>query len=150
LSTSELYEILTEIGLNDVLVLPEDGLCNLPTPLEGGVVLNYESSHESGSHWYSLYIRGEQAYVFDSLGAPPDDSVIDWANRNNITLITSTAKAQSNSSSLCGLWAIWFLSMIRTHSYSEITRLIERQHTYRELTDILTNSLANSLSESLI
>jgi len=143
LSTSELYAILTFLGLNAVKVFPEDALdaSQLDRCGDTSLILNYQSSHEGGSHWYALVLRGSTAYIFDSLGAPPDDSVMEWADKNNITLVTSTAKAQSNSSSLCGLWAVWFIYMTRRHSPESLYKTIEKLHTYKDKTKLLSHSL---------
>jgi hypothetical protein len=145
-----LYAILahlsdSESDLSNVKVYPEEGIqaLTLSTP---EVILNYQSSQEQGSHWYAIVLRRpDKAYAFDSLGAPPDDTVMEWADRNNVTLVTSTAKAQSNSSSLCGLWAIWFIYMTRFVSPETLYRTVEHLDTYEEKMQLLAHSLRESV-----
>ena len=113
-------------------------------PVQGtiGYILNYVTSEEGGTHWYALYIDGRKAFIFDSLGAPPDDTITKWANENNVTLYTMTDKAQSNNSTWCGLWAIWFHYMINNgYNPQMLYKVIHQLKTYEDKEDMLVSSL---------
>ena len=107
----ELRNLLSKIfNINDVNIVSDDELiisdniCN---------IVNYQSSHEPGSHWYAVILQNNTLHVYDSLGAPPDDVIIDLARRRNLKIITTDEQNQSYDSSLCGLWAVWAILLFK-------------------------------------
>ena len=48
-----------------------------------GLVINLDSSHQSGSHWVALYsdLKKKQIYFFDSVGKPPKKGIKKFVNK---------------------------------------------------------------------
>lgn len=48
-----------------------------------GLVINLDSSHQSGSHWVALYtdLKKKQIYFFDSVGKPPKKKIKKFINK---------------------------------------------------------------------
>ena len=48
-----------------------------------GLVINLDSSHQSGSHWVGLYtdLKNNQVYFFDSVGKPPKKKIKKFINK---------------------------------------------------------------------
>ena len=79
----------------------------LSLPHEARFVMNYQGSDEGGSHWYGVVRKGTVAKVIDSLGFPPDDSVVKLLTDNGVTdIYYSTDRAQRDDDNVCGALAV--------------------------------------------
>ena len=69
--------------------------------------MNYQGAGEPGSHWYGVVKDGTTATVYDSLGFPPDDTVVKLMVNNRVEKIKyQTVRTQNDSDNICGLLAV--------------------------------------------
>lgn len=78
----------------------------------GGMIINLDSSSQSGSHWIAFWINSESqsGEYFDSFGAPPPPDIqTRLCLLAPSSIIYSKACLQHESSSSCGLYCIFFI-----------------------------------------
>lgn len=102
----ELRNLLHLYNIDNVNIIADDHV-NVISQSRPISIVNYESSSQSGSHWYTVILKSKTLYIYDSLGAPPDDVILDLAQERNYKIITTDEPNQAYDSSLCGLWAVW-------------------------------------------
>lgn len=111
LSNIDLDNIGHDLNLQ-FTVMSED---KIMSSIYGTYIVNYTDADSGGTHWYVACIDAEYydvptIVVFDPLGAPVDDVLVAYAKKHKYTIVTSTERAQSDSSNMCGLWCIWFIN----------------------------------------
>jgi hypothetical protein len=76
------------------------------------VVYNLSNDVNHGTHWTCSANKSNINYIiyFDSYGMPPPDDVINYLKRSNKKLFYSTGQLQSDNSTACGQYCIYFLT----------------------------------------
>ena len=93
----------------------------LPTDVNypSGYVCNTHTSSQPGEHWVAIFIDHDGVgEYFDSFGLPPLHASFEmFMNRNCASWSYNNRTLQSITSSVCGLYCIYFLVM-RSKGYS--------------------------------
>lgn len=84
---------------------------NIPPKVENFIV-NLQSDKEDGSHWVGVCIKNKIAYVFDSLGDPPDDKLQNYLKKRKLKIVHNPFKFQQDKSALCGWFAMYFIIQV--------------------------------------
>lgn len=87
---------------------------NLPVNIKDneGLVVNYQSSDEPGSHWCAIKRMGKTLYHFDSLAFPPDTPLEILAKKNKLSIKSEYIRLQLDASHYCGHYCLLFLLCI--------------------------------------
>ena len=93
----------------DFQVITEDVIVESLLEDDETYIANYTDAQSGGTHWYVIQMRKKIIIVFDPLGAPIDDVLSQYADKNKYVVITSSNRAQSDKSNMCGLWCLWFI-----------------------------------------
>lgn len=107
------------------------------------MVLNYQSSYESGSHYYAIRVIGKNMIVFDSLGFPPDQPIIDYCKVNKLKIITNKQRIQSDKSHYCGHYCLLFLKNVRGDCHTQLALEIDKFYKNFNLKETPTALKAN-------
>lgn len=110
LYTSEVNTLAKELKIKNYLgAFPDD--ISIELPQTARFVMNYQGSDEGGSHWYGVIRKGKEAFVYDSLGAPPDDRLLSLLRKNKVTKVHySTKRTQRDDDNVCGVLAVQSLT----------------------------------------
>jgi hypothetical protein len=85
----------------------------------GAYIVNTDTVAEPGEHWVAFYCEKQgQLEAFDSFGKNPGEYSIhikEWMGQDYIIL--SSAGLQSNDSTVCGNYCLYFL-LLRCHGFS--------------------------------
>ena len=89
------------------------------TKYPSGYIVNTDPSHKSGSHWVAFYFdENKKGHFFCSYGNPPNDYKFDkWLSSNSKTWSFNEQKCQSNWSTVCGQYCVFYL----LHSFRNIS-----------------------------
>ena len=105
-------------------VLPKN---QLPTNLNNkkchSYIVNLDKFGYPGSHWVAFFIDHHYVYYFDSYGINPqiDEYIMNFSNNLfRDKLLYSDTQIQSTTSSVCGLYCIYFLYIMNTKLFSFI------------------------------
>lgn len=71
------------------------------------IILNHDTSSNSGTHWCSLFIKNGVALYFDSFGFDPPLEIIDYCK--GLERYCSTSKIQEYDEVICGHYSIFML-----------------------------------------
>ena len=71
------------------------------------IVINTDSSSNSGTHWTCLFIKKGIYIYFDSFGFPPPLEVINYCTGKN--LYYNTFRIQADNEVICGHYCIYML-----------------------------------------
>lgn len=87
------------------------------------MVINFDESGQPGSHWVAAYVQSpHQVEYFDSLALPPNASIAKFLAGFSKRTMNPTP-LQSSRSSVCGRYAIYFLSQrCKGKSFNDIIR----------------------------
>ena len=72
------------------------------------IIINLQSSNQSGSHWIALKMANNTVFVFDSFGLGYLPTSI-FNIYKNFRIVTSIYKIQDITSNLCGMFCILFI-----------------------------------------
>lgn len=104
---------------------------NLPiTPKKSYILIaNTDPDNLAGKHWIAVIIRNGEGYVFDPLGNAPPLKLQHWMNLRAISWSCNTRQVQSNDSTLCGYFCIYFLwfatcNALRNEHYNNIMNIL--------------------------
>lgn len=105
-------QILNELnGLGNVHVCPRDKIPRIKNkPI--GIVINTDSSKESGEHWVSIFVGNDGIPIyFDSFGLPPlhEDIITFLINNSPKGWNYNTLTLQHPTSTSCGRYCMEFL-----------------------------------------
>jgi len=122
--------------------------------LDGGYIINLQSSPLSGSHWTALFIKGSQAMFCDSFGATPSIEVVNFVKQRGeqMRLGYNNCIIQDLHSNNCGYYCIAFLLFMknklkRTQAvYSTADKYLK---TYTKNTDLNDVILAEIIDENI-
>lgn len=124
-------------------VFPADKLPN-SLPLNCAFVVNADKSTSSGSHWFSLFKKGRNCYIFDSFGRLPQ-FLFDYCRRHDLRITYNSLPHQTSNEITCGGYCVYvlcalargknFRSILRTfmhirHDDSFIRRYLVANHNY--------------------
>lgn len=70
-------------------------------------IVNNQSANLPGQHWIAVYIKNNNAYIYDPLGLPPPLMLTKHLHRYKISY--NTQQDQPTASKLCGQFALSFL-----------------------------------------
>ena len=99
------------------------------------LVVNVDYSDKPGSHWLSIYVSRHNIEVFDSLGFDPK-----FYSNSNQLIITFIQKYSFNrhiyispvlqppSSTLCGLYCLYFILMRQFYTFQQCLSRFGSQH----------------------
>lgn len=76
------------------------------------IIINLETSRQSGSHWVSLYKNNNNYIYCDSYGVSPDKNILQFCKKN---LGCNTFIIQNINSTNCGLFCVSFLYYMNTN-----------------------------------
>ena len=139
--------------------LPDD---RLPKKIKNGqsLIVNWQGSNEGGTHWTAVRARNNTIENFDSLGFPPDDTLVALAKRSgmpiystlfNGTIIKPTQRryqTQADESVICGYYAILYLYDMSTLPYPRATNRKQRLANDERVRNIFRELMRNSLNFS--
>ena len=78
-----------------------------------GLIVNTDIHSKSGQHWVAIYDNGHgQMDFFDSYARSPGENsvhIMQWINRRYKSLIVNRKRIQSDYSSVCGLYCLYYL-----------------------------------------
>ena len=124
---------------------------NLPalSKLDGSYIINLGDFERSGTHWTGLFVRGKDAFYYDSYAGPPEDIVIDWLEQNGVKnlIYNDYFQMQGIEETLCGIYVINFLYYM-THSKKK--RLIDRFHEFTSYFTDLDGKYSSGLNLEFI
>ena len=96
-----------EIPLNNVLSRDQ----RLPNSHKLGLfIYNLERHYMSGSHWVGTYVRDRVINYFDSFGLPPFQELLDYARKENLTLLHQKGQLRNFYTTTCGYFCLYFLN----------------------------------------
>ena len=110
LSNFDIIDICTSLKINNfkgVFMRDEPTICNSN---DESIILNMDDSEGQGTHWVSLYVKGNNCYYFDSFGFEPPVEVINYCAGKEGYF--STYKIQSREEVICGHYAIYVIYML--------------------------------------
>jgi hypothetical protein len=73
-------------------------------------IMNYDKSHETGSHWVGIYVKNGTVYYFDSFGIPVHQSVMNYFKDTDI--LYNNIQHQDVEEVICGSLAISFIKLM--------------------------------------
>jgi len=115
----------------EVGVLASDEL-KLVTKKHFYIIVNSDPSDQPGTHWLAFMKRGKYLEFFDSFGKPVTfygQNFIDFVKKHGPYLKYNTTQLQSNSSSLCGKYCLFFLAHRNLYyTYDEILSMFSKTH----------------------
>lgn len=119
LFTDEIFNIIHSDPIASkcfVGVYPSDRIPSLKS-LPAGIVLNFDSSRQSGSHWVAAWVNEDgSAVYFDSYGLPPlKSSIVSFLDDFEWEL--NTKRFQHFTSQDCGYYTILFV-ILSSRGYS--------------------------------
>lgn len=96
-------------------------------------IVNYESNYQTGSHYTAIYRSDRNLYHFDSLGFLVDEPIVDYAKRNNLTIIATDQRLQQDESFWCGHYCLLFLKYATQNTINDFYRLFDLSETGKAL-----------------
>ena len=75
----------------------------------------------SGSHWVSLFVKGQNCVYFDSYGVEPPLEVIQFTKHKN--MVFNKDRIQSLNQNCCGYYAVAFLHFMTNNKMNLKSRL---------------------------
>ena len=110
----------------------------LPSKVKDGCyIINLQSSTAGqGTHWLSLFIYKNNAYFFDSFGAPPSIEIIKFVKkRKGCHLYYNNFIIQDLKSENCGFYALAFLLWC----YSYVLFSKDMKHMFDDFVDAFSD-----------
>jgi hypothetical protein len=100
---------------NLVAVCQKDKLMMYPLMNNSFYIINSQDSTEgTGTHWTCLFLNKSQSYFFDSYGASPSNSIVEYCKKFTKNLLFNNFIVQDLDSDNCGYYCIgWILFMNR-------------------------------------
>ena len=96
-------------------------------------IINFQTTHQLGSHWSCFYIKDGVKYYFDSFGETPPPALIKRLKttqeiKNSTPVIRqSSVQVQQDNSTECGSLCLWVLFHSQKLSFDKIIQtLLER------------------------
>lgn len=89
------------------------------------LVLNTQSSNQTGLHWIAMYINSEMCEFFDPLGHPPSYYHKDWENllqKFSSRYAYSSRCLQDPASDTCGHYCVYYV-LLRSSGFDFATVL---------------------------
>ena len=71
------------------------------------ILLNMDDSNGQGTHWVSLYVKGNNCYYFDSFGFEPPLEIKEYCSGKDGYF--STYKIQARDEIICGHYFIYVI-----------------------------------------
>jgi len=91
-----------DIG-NLVDVCQKDKLMMYPLINNSFYIINTQDSTEgTGTHWTGLFLNRSQSYFFDSYGASPSNSIVEYCKKYTKNLLYNNFIVQDLDSDNCG------------------------------------------------
>lgn len=86
---------------------------NLPTSRKANLmfIFNTDSSNLPGTHWIAVMVKKNIGFVFDPFGHTPPARITHWMNTRNYQWTCNLRQMQSETSTLCGAYCLFFLWM---------------------------------------
>ena len=119
LTNIDIVQICKTLGIKLNSVLSNDELNESMLKYNFAVILNLENENQSGSHWTGLVNDASQKrmYYCDSYGMPPTERIYNMFLKHNYEMFLNTKQFQSNSSELCGWYAMVFIVYLQKGKY---------------------------------
>ena len=128
LSSNQINSILSNTP-NFLGCFAQDELTSLSSSLPVYMIVNFDNSYSNGSHWIALRIDKLRLEIFDPLGfnslrwPSTPHLLLDFLHKYSSTRRILTSKEiQPYSSTLCGLYCVFFIIYRSVHTFSTCTR----------------------------
>ena len=72
-------------------------------------IFNTDSSNLPGTHWIAVMVKKGVGFVFDPFGHAPPARIAHWMNTRNYQWSSNLRQLQSETSTLCGAYCLYFL-----------------------------------------
>lgn len=111
----ELFDMAKFYKINNLTaVCQKDKLIMYPLINNSFYIINSQDSTEgSGTHWTCLFLNKNHSYFFDSYGASPSNSIVDYCKKFTKRLHYNNYIIQDLDSDNCGYYCIgWMLFMV--------------------------------------
>ena len=94
-----------------------------------GLIVNTENSTREGRHWIAMYVRRNEAVLFDSLAEPVHDVFDRYLKSYARSYQRNIQPLQSADSSECGFYCLYFLlRTFRDHlTLNQIVHLFDKR-----------------------
>lgn len=112
--------------------------------------VNTSDSNEEGEHWTAIFVESPtHVEFFDSFGEwpPRSEGIMNYLN-NFIKISFNSIQFQSEKSSTCGKYVIYFLHM-RNKNYS-FNQIIKNLQKYQTKPDILVSNFYDYLTKNSV
>lgn len=108
-SNIELCNYANELGLN-IEVVMRDNVLNDLNDLDG-LIVNLQTSSESGSHW--IMMSQKHSVYYDSYGLPPILEAFEYLGHFEFTSVqTQPMETLNKTSAICGQLCLWVLKKL--------------------------------------
>ena len=140
LTNIELYRYVSELNIDNFRgVFMRDTLPEKPSHKECGIV-NFNTSHEPGSHWVCYFRDGQQRIYFDSFGQPTLDEVQKYLKSKKeyemgkSIIQRNTDIVQHTNTHVCGHLCLFVLtSLMREHlSFQDVLNKLNDGYTQND------------------
>ena len=140
LTNIDLYRYVRELNVDNFRgVFMRDGLPNVSHHKECGIV-NFNTSHEPGSHWVCYFRDGQRRIYFDSFGQPTLDEVQKYLKikkeyeMGKSVIQRNTDIVQHTNTHVCGHLCLFVLtSLMREHlSFQDVLNKLNDGYTQND------------------
>lgn len=110
----KLYSNYNNKNINKIkfntFVVPIDKLKNVKHADNQIIIVNFQSSYQSGNHWVMI-LNYSNKYVeyFDSFAVQPPEPILQFMRKYNKDMIMTTKQIQTFSESSCGWYCLKYL-----------------------------------------